>query len=210
MEEQGLNSGGDDSNEYYMSFTDIAMLLLVFFIYLYSISSINQSTIEQASNMIKESLGFEDNTQTTIEEVESSTVYTENMPKKTDLDNEMMISLNQDVLFVPGSATIKPAGKIYLEKLAEILSFQNVLIIIEGHTDSDPINTYTFPSNWHLSAVRSSAVCKIFEESGIPSSRLKAVGYGQSRPLVENTDSASKKKNRRVEIYLKPIEEGFE
>ena len=94
MEEQGLNSGGDDGNEYYMSFTDIAMLLLVFFIYLYSISSINQSTIEQASNMIKESLGFEDNTQTTIEEVESSTVYTENMPKKTDLDNEMMISLN--------------------------------------------------------------------------------------------------------------------
>ena len=48
MENEGLNSGGDDGNEYYMSFTDIAMLLLVFFIYLYSISSINQSTIEQA------------------------------------------------------------------------------------------------------------------------------------------------------------------
>ena len=209
MENEGLNSGGDDGNEYYMSFTDIAMLLLVFFIYLYSISSINQSSIEQASNMIKESLGFEDETQATLEEIESNTVYTDNMPKKTDLDNEMMISLNQDLLFIPGSATIKPAGKIYLQKLAEILSFRSVLVIIEGHTDNDPINTYAFPSNWHLSAVRASAVCKIFEQSGIPPSRLKAVGYGQSRPLVENVDAASKKKNRRVEIFLKPIEEGF-
>ena len=81
MEEQGLNSGGDDGNEYYMSFTDIAMLLLVFFIYLYSISSINQSTIEQASNMIKESLGFEDNTQTTIEEVERVCLLEEPLPE---------------------------------------------------------------------------------------------------------------------------------
>ena len=100
MENEGLNSGGDDGNEYYMSFTDIAMLLLVFFIYLYSISSINQSSIEQASNMIKESLGFEDETQATLEEIESNTVYTDNMPKKTDLDNEMMISFWQCILYV--------------------------------------------------------------------------------------------------------------
>ena len=81
------------------------------------------------------------------------------------------------------------------------------MIIIEGHTDSDPINTTRFPSNWHLSAVRASAVCKIFEESGIPGSRLKSVGYGQSRPLVKNVDIESKRTNRRVEIFLKPLEE---
>ena len=206
MDENGL-SGGDDGNEYYMSFTDVAMLLLVFFIYLYSISTINMAEIEQASNMVKESLGFQDNIKSTIEEVDSSTVYTDNMPKQTELDNEMMISLNQDVLFLPGSATIKPTGEVYLQKLAGILKSRNMMIIIEGHTDSDPINTTRFPSNWHLSAVRASAVCKIFEESGIPGSRLKSVGYGQSRPLVKNVDIESKRTNRRVEIFLKPLEE---
>ena len=209
MEDQDLNLHSYDGNDYYMSFTDIAMLLLVFFIYLYSISTVNLSEIEKASIMVKESLGFKDNIQTVIDDVESATVYTDNIPKQTELDNEMMISLNQDVLFLPGSATIKPAGELYLKKLADILISRDVLIIVEGHTDSDPINTTFFPSNWHLSAVRASAVCKIFEESGIKGNRLKSVGYGQSRPIVENSTPANKKINRRVEIYLKPIEEAF-
>ena len=208
MEEIDLNSGGDDGNDYYMSFTDISLLLLVFFIYLYSISTINMNEIEQVSNVVKESLGFESLTKSSQDETVETASNISDIPKQTDLDNEMMISLNQDVLFLPGSAMIKPTGEAYLNKLARILKQRDVMIIVEGHTDSDPINTIQFPSNWQLSAVRAAAVCKIFNDAGIPGSRLKAVGFGQSRPLVFGEDPESKKKNRRVEVYLKPLEEG--
>ena len=205
--EEVTQEDGSDGNEVFMSFTDVSMLLLVFFIYMYSISSINTNEIEKMSQSIKESLGFESAEKVTIDDPESTAVYQEINPEDTQLDNEQMIVLQQDVLFKPGSAVIKDAGIRYLQKIAEILQSRDVFIMVEGHTDNSPINTIRFPSNWHLSAVRASAVCKIFEESGIPSSRLKAVGYGQSRPMMENIDEASRKANRRVELYLKPLEE---
>ena len=105
--EEIVDYQSSDGNEVFMSFTDVSMLLLVFFIYMYSISSINSDEIDKMSKSIKESLGFESAQKVTMDDPESTAVYQQINPQDTDLDNEQMIVLQQDVLFKPGSAAIK-------------------------------------------------------------------------------------------------------
>jgi chemotaxis protein MotB len=76
-------------------------------------------------------------------------------------------------------------------------------IRVEGHTDSDPIRTERFPSNWELSTARAVNMLKHLANAGkIRAERLSAAGYGESKPLFPNDTKANKAKNRRVEIVL--------
>jgi chemotaxis protein MotB len=79
---------------------------------------------------------------------------------------------------------------------------------VEGHTDNVPIHTRQFPSNWELSTARAVNVLKYFADADrIDPRRLSAVGYGESKPLVNNDSPRNRAKNRRVEIVL--IKEDF-
>ena len=76
-------------------------------------------------------------------------------------------------------------------------------IRIEGHTDTDPINTPKFPSNWELSVLRATNVLRLLEEAkSIESDRLSASGYGPTRPIAPNDNAQNKAKNRRVDIVI--------
>ena len=75
---------------------------------------------------------------------------------------------------------------------------------VEGHTDSVPIKTEQFPSNWELSAARASGVVRFLIQNGVDSSRLSATGYGAERPLVANDSAKNRARNRRIEILLVP------
>lgn len=115
------------------------------------------------------------------------------------------VELKERELFDPGSAALKPTGIKVLDKLAESLKAQpDKAIRVEGHTDDRPIKTGRFPSNWHLSAARATAVVSYLEKQGIPPERLIAVGYGSSQPAVPNSDAESRAQNRRVEIFVIP------
>ena len=77
------------------------------------------------------------------------------------------------------------------------------MVKVEGHTDSRPISTYRYPSNWELSSARSSSVIRyLIENHGLDSTRFIAVGYGDTRPVVPNTSPENWQKNRRVEIVI--------
>ena len=73
---------------------------------------------------------------------------------------------------------------------------------MEGFTDNQPINTVIFPSNWELSTARAAAVVRLFERNGIAASRMAAIGYGEFRPIAENTTETGRAKNRRVVIVV--------
>jgi len=74
---------------------------------------------------------------------------------------------------------------------------------VEGHTDSRPINTYRYPSNWELSGARAGVVVRYFiEEHGIDEDRFLIAGYADTRPVAENTTPENMSKNRRVEIVI--------
>ncbi len=92
-----------------------------------------------------------------------------------------------EVFFDSGSAELTPAGKPQLDKLADALlqleqqipSEINWVLRIDGHTDSRPIATPTFASNWELSSARSISVVKYLISKGIPAKRLVAAGFGE-------------------------------
>ena len=75
-------------------------------------------------------------------------------------------------------------------------------VTVEGHTDSTPISTARFPSNWELSTARATAVLRYLAADGVPASRLSAAGYADQRPRVEGTGAAARQTNRRVELII--------
>jgi chemotaxis protein MotB len=115
-----------------------------------------------------------------------------------------------EVLFPASSAELQPAGEQQLADMAKRLvdiasripGDVNWVLQVDGHTDSKPIKTPQFPSNWELSAARAIAVVKFLNSQGIPNERLVAAGYGEYQPLTPGTDPASRARNRRIELKL--------
>ncbi|MBS3942528.1 MAG: flagellar motor protein MotB [Actinobacteria bacterium] len=107
-----------------------------------------------------------------------------------------------DVLFALGSTEIGERGWEILGAVAQILGdFENG-VMIEGYTDDIPLRRASY-DNWNLSTDRAVAVLKVMvQEHGLPPEKVGAVGYGEHRPLVPNTDAASRARNRRVDIVV--------
>jgi chemotaxis protein MotB len=121
----------------------------------------------------------------------------------------LVVRLQTDgVLFDSGSAALKPEGARILAPIAASLSKLSNPIRVEGHTDSNPISTAQFPSNWELSGSRASAVVRTFEAGGIPASRLQFAGFGENRPAADNTTEAGRAKNRRIEVLVLRLQGG--
>ena len=126
----------------------------------------------------------------------------------TQLKNRMtVINLTSEVLFNSGSAKIKPAGRKVLDLIASSLNaYPDRAISIEGHTDNVPIGkNLPFVSNWDLSVTRAlAAVDYLQSRDKISPGRLRAVGYGEYRPVASNDSADGRQRNRRIEIRLLP------
>jgi chemotaxis protein MotB len=108
------------------------------------------------------------------------------------------VEMNSEVLFDSGSSELYPAVVPILTNLGKTLvEFPNH-VNIEGHTDTVPISTETFPSNWELSGGRAATVVRLFEFSGIEPDRLAAIGYGEYYPIADNQTREGRTRNRRV------------
>lgn len=119
----------------------------------------------------------------------------------------LVVSLNNTILFDTGKADIKPEIQNELIGIAKILNQLKNNIRIEGHTDTVPISNSIFASNWQLSCARAANVTQfLIDKAGIPASKLSAVGYGQYRPVSDNSTEAGKAKNRRVDIIIENSE----
>ncbi len=115
-----------------------------------------------------------------------------------------------EVLFTPGQANISPKGAEEINKLADaLLQLEkeippeiNWVLRIDGHTDSRPISTVRFPSNWELSAARAIAVAKLLIARGVSPHRLVAAGFGQFSPIDPGNTEEAYRRNRRIEFKL--------
>ncbi|MFD3157474.1 OmpA family protein [Haloimpatiens sp. FM7330] len=116
----------------------------------------------------------------------------------------VLLRLRDNVLFDTGKADIKSESKEILNIITNMfLKFPQSNIIVEGHTDNVPINTYKFPSNWELSTARAVNVLKYFVETNkMNPGRFTAAGYGEYRPIASNNSDSDKAKNRRVNIII--------
>ncbi len=115
-----------------------------------------------------------------------------------------------EVLFPSGSDLIQPAGRGELDKLAnaikelegEIPDEINWVIRVDGHTDSRPINSSRFQSNWELSAARAISVVRYLIDQGVSPQHLVAAGFADNYPLVEGDTEEAYRQNRRIELKL--------
>ena len=80
----------------------------------------------------------------------------------------------------------------------------DIHILIEGHTDDDPIKTGPISDNWDLSVLRATSIVRILSQNKIDPKRIVAAGRGEHLPVDSNETSEGKKKNRRTEIILSP------
>ena len=113
---------------------------------------------------------------------------------------EMIIG--QEVLFTSGEAGLRSSGIGVLNSLAPILNGLARAITVEGHTDNVPIATAQFPSNWHLSSARASAVAQFLTGRGLPGANVRAVGYADTPPIADNRTDEGRTANRRVGLVL--------
>jgi chemotaxis protein MotB len=90
-----------------------------------------------------------------------------------------------------------------LGKLAVVLRVEETHpIVVEGHTDSQPIATSQYPSNWELSGARASAVIRTFLSSGVARGRVSGSLYGAENPTATNATPEGRSRNRRVDVIL--------
>jgi len=123
------------------------------------------------------------------------------------LQGKLTVNILDRVMFDSGEAELKPAGAAVLRKVAGVLAqHPNIKVHVIGHTDNVPIRASArnrFPSNWELSTARATAAVRFLTEiAGVDPRRLGAVGYGEFRPVADNTTPEGRARNRRIAITI--------
>lgn len=118
-------------------------------------------------------------------------------------DNTMRIILTGDLLFSLGRSDLSASAKNSLYTLATVLKDTPYMINVVGHTDNIPMASSRFPSNWELSVARASGVARfLIDEINMNPAQFVVSGYASYRPVVPNSSSGNRAKNRRVEIII--------
>jgi len=123
------------------------------------------------------------------------------------LKNGISVDLPEDILFPSGSADLREGGRVVLAKVSTQLKDIKYQIMVSGYTDNEPISgklAQRFPTNWHLAAARATNVVHLLEQSKVPAKKMVAMSYGDNNPVATNKTPEGRKKNRRIEIHLRP------
>jgi chemotaxis protein MotB len=115
----------------------------------------------------------------------------------------IVIRLSGSYLFDSGRAELKPNSLAVLDAIATELKMLDNDIRIDGHTDSTPIDSPRYPTNWELSVARALSVTRYLTETdGLRAGRMIAAGFGEFRPMASNDTREGRAQNRRVEIHV--------
>lgn len=114
------------------------------------------------------------------------------------------ISLAASTFFPLGSAKLRLPALRSLDKVADMLKKSKNRLIIEGHTDDQPVYAGGhIDSNWELASLRATSVVRyLIKYHNIDPKRLAAISYADQKPLVPNDSEENRQKNRRIEILM--------
>ncbi|MGN7469351.1 OmpA family protein [Brevibacillus sp. SAFN-007a] len=120
-----------------------------------------------------------------------------------ETEEGLRIRLPEKILFASGSADLQPQGKEVVGTVARVLQRYAYKVRIEGYTDDVPISRSPYKSNWELSSARAIAVMReMVDTYSLPASRFTVAGWGEYRPLVDNSNEENRVRNRRVEVII--------
>ena len=116
----------------------------------------------------------------------------------------LVISLvSRHVVFEADVAVLTQRGRRVVDTLAPVLAELSEPIELDGHTNQEPVKPKYFPTDWELSLARAAHVLRRFEEvHQIPANRLRATGFGHTKPLIDPSHRDSQAINKRVDIIV--------
>ncbi|RUR27767.1 flagellar motor protein MotB [Vreelandella andesensis] len=106
------------------------------------------------------------------------------------------------LLFPSADADLTEGGSSLVGSLMDTIQRFEGEVWVEGHSDSQSINTPEFSSNWALSSARAIAIVEALEAAGVAPERLRAVGLAATQPLEDNVTPEGRARNRRVEVVI--------
>jgi chemotaxis protein MotB len=114
-----------------------------------------------------------------------------------------VISLKELGFFNSGQAQLLPGAAEKIARIAQILSKRGLDLRVEGHSDNQPIHNEQFRSNWELSTARAMSVLLLLvDQSGYDPKKVSIAGYGEFRPIADDSTSDGRRKNRRVDLVV--------
>jgi len=231
-EEDDGGGGGEGAPAWMATFSDLATLLLTFFVLLLSFAELNVTEFKEMLGSVREAFGVQFKTQGHIEamsttpialneipaanvtvEQEEAVEEVEDLVERENLQDEVeveageggvIVRIRDQLLFEAGSADLDPdvAGEV-LRKVAQLGESFRGEITISGHTDDRPISTSRYPSNWELSSARATAVLRfLLGETELSRDRVHIAGYADTQPIAENDSRENRARNRRVEFQF--------
>jgi chemotaxis protein MotB len=118
-------------------------------------------------------------------------------------DEGLIVRLHEAAFFPSGSAEIREQNAGELQALGRWIGDLSNAVRIEGHTDSRPIRTAVYRSNWDLSAARAGSVLQVLVAGGhVSEGRLSVAGYADRRPVGSNQTEDGRRQNRRVDLVI--------
>lgn len=211
-----LDSHSEDDGEgnWLVSYADMMTLLFGFFVIISSFSDPNPEKIEAMKKATAENMGteykniFEDLSKTLKSDLEHMRV--DDRVKITETLKGVTLTAEGTFFFESGAAELSGQALELVENVSKAVSksAKGASIVVEGHTDTTPIVTSKFPSNWELSSARASAVVRILESYGVARKKLLPLGFADTQPVVEEKNSSgqimqdAQAKNRRIVIHI--------
>ena len=204
-----------------VTYGDLMSYLMIFFLVLFSFSVAKKDKVknrkyeESLVNIQKAFGGKGDEKRVERAKVQEQEDQVADMIKQSMAANQMSglvqidsnehrvrLVLTEAVLFDSGKADLKERAKEVLAPIvAELKKLPNE-VLVEGHTDNVPMHKGPYSTNWELSMARAYSVIQFLEQSGMAPKRLAGIGYGENRPVTDNTSLEGRAKNRRIEISL--------
>jgi chemotaxis protein MotB len=205
-----------------ITYGDLMSYLMIFFLLLFSVSiaKTDRSKLrkyEESLIQIQKTFGGEiskeklqkleiqkkeENLETKLKEMQEANLNFEIQSS----EKKVKLILKEAVLFDSGSAELKiQAKKILKDVIDELKKLPND-IIVEGHTDNVPIRGGIYKSNFELSMARAYSVIKFMQDEGIDPKRLSGIGYGEYKPIADNSTQEGRAKNRRIEISILKVD----
>ena len=204
--------GGDD---WLITYSDLVTLILTFFILIAAISKVDPLKFERIAQSLSGAYGKEDNDQQidlrTVYKMINDLINNSSYASKVEvnlLPIGVAVTFKSNALFTLGKANIKEDIEPILDGLAWVMRELPYSVAVEGHTDDIPISSDEYPSNWELSTARASRVVRYLIKEGVPSDKLFASGYADTKARVPNLDDfgrpipENRAENRRIEIIF--------
>lgn len=200
----------DDNESWLLSYADLITNLLIFFVMLLSmaeISTTKMQTVRQKLSGQKSPASL-----ASIQEEIDERIREQKLEAvvQTDLtDDGLKLSLNSGVVFDTAEAEILPSMEPVLASMLDTLVpyAERYRFAVEGHTDSRPIHSKAFRSNWELSTARANAVRIRLERVGVAEGRVRVEGYADTQALPEDeltglSDDERLARHRRVVVRV--------